>query len=155
MLRRLSLLLAVPILALVGLSAPANAEVINQTFHQKGAVETFVDVLPTCEGGEDYRITTTANLVDKLQTNTETGTVHATFTQTGTAVLVPLDGTGPTYTGKFTVWGGFNLSNQNVNGTFTFNVNLVGSDGSRISTHQVEHFNERPDGTVQEFFKCQ
>jgi hypothetical protein len=41
-----------------------------------------------------------------------------------------------------------------VNGTFTFNVNGTLSDGSTFSTHQVEHFNVRPDGTAQEFFHC-
>jgi hypothetical protein len=41
-----------------------------------------------------------------------------------------------------------------VNGTFTFNLHGTGSDGSTLNTHQVDHFNERPDGTVNEFFHC-
>jgi hypothetical protein len=41
-----------------------------------------------------------------------------------------------------------------VTGTFTFNVRRTLSDGSTFSNHVVGHFNERPDGTVHEFFRC-
>ena len=57
-------------------------------------------------------------------------------------------------TGHFTVWGGFNANGAETNGTFTFNLTLTGSDGSKISHHEVEHFDQRPDGTVHEFFRC-
>jgi hypothetical protein len=60
----------------------------------------------------------------------------------------------PSYTGKFTTWGGFNANGWTMNGTFTFNVRATGSDGSTFSNHNVEHFNQRPDGTVHEFFRC-
>src|SRR6266508_4082517 len=60
----------------------------------------------------------------------------------------------PSYTGKFTVWGGFNQNGNTVNGTFTFNVRGSGSDGSTFKNHTTEHFNVRPDGTVNEFFHC-
>ena len=74
------------------------------------------------------------------------------FTQTGTFVAVPLeDPSLPSYTGKVTIWGGFNANGTTVNGTFTFNLSATGSDGSTINTHQVDHFNVRPDGTVNEF----
>ena len=83
------------------------------------------------------------------------GRVHATFTQTGTFVAAPLeDPSLPSYTGKVTIWGGFNQSNQVVNGTFTFNLHATGSDGSRASISSSDHFNVRPDGTVNEFFHC-
>jgi hypothetical protein len=68
---------------------------------------------------------------------------------------VPLeDPSLPSYTGSFTVWGGFNQNNQVVNGTFTFSVRGRGSDGSRFTNHTTDHFNVRPDGTVNEFFHC-
>jgi hypothetical protein len=83
------------------------------------------------------------------------GRVHATFTETGTVVAVPLeDPSLPSYTGKFTVWGDFNQNGTTANGTFTFTLHATGSDGSTVSTHQAEHFNERPDGSVNEFFRC-
>ena len=80
--------------------------------------------------------------------------VHATFTQTGTFVAVPLEAGLPSYTGKVTIWGGFNQNNQVVNGTFTFNLHATGSDGSRLSFNASDHFNVRPDGSVNEFFHC-
>ena len=157
MLRRLAIgLLAT---GLLSVAAPAFAQPpTTVTTHEKGLVETFVDFIPTepcAEEGPLYTITTTSNLV-MHETTFDDGRVHATFTQTGTFVAVPLeDPSLPSFTGRVTIWGGFNQNNQSAAGTFTFSVSLKGSDGSRISTQQVEHFNARPDGSVHEFFKCQ
>jgi hypothetical protein len=157
MLRRL---LTVGLLAagLLFIGAPTYAAPpVTETTHQKNLVETFVDIVPTSNCAEDgprYTITTTSNSVEHT-TTFDDGRQHATFTQTGTFVAVPLDDPSlPSYTGKFTVWGGFNANGQTVNGTFTFNLRGTGSDGSTLNTHQVDHFNERPDGTVNEFFHC-
>ncbi len=150
--------LVVGLIAAVGLlvvAVPALAgPPVTTTTTQKNVVETFVDVLPTCEGGPLYEITTTGNSVEHT-TVFDDGRVHATFTQTGTVVLVPLDDPSlPSYTGKFTIWSGFNQNGTTVNGTFTFNVSLVGSDGSKVTNHVTDHFNERPDGSVNFFFHC-
>jgi hypothetical protein len=154
MLRRLAFgLLAA---GLLSIAAPAFAQPpTNQTFHEKGVVETFVDVIPTCEeGGPLYTITTTSNLVGH-ETIFDDGRIHATFTQTGTFSAVPLeDASLPSFSGKFTTWGNFNQNGTTVNGTFTFNVHGTGSDGSTVSFHVNGHFNARPDGTVNEFFHC-
>ena len=154
MVRRLLVGLVATGLLLVG--APAFAQPpVTETTVQKNLVETFVDVVPTCEGGGPlYTITTTSNLVEHT-TTFDDDRVHETFTQTGTFVAVPLeDPSLPSYTGKFTTWGGFNQNGNTVNGTFTFNVRGTGSDGSTFSNHVTDHFNERPDGTVNEFFHC-
>jgi hypothetical protein len=78
-------------------------------------------VVPSCAGGRPlYTITTTSNLVEH-ETVFADGRVHATFTQTGTFVAVPLDAGLPSYTGKFTAWGNFNQNGTVVsNSTFTF-----------------------------------
>jgi hypothetical protein len=114
-----------------------------------------VDVVPSCErGGPLYTITTTSNLVEHT-TTFDDGRIHATFTQTGKFVAVPLeDPSLPSYTGSFTVWGGFNQNGNTVNGTFTFNVRGRSSDGSRLTNHVTDHFNQRPDGTANAFFRC-
>ena len=156
MLRRLILAMFASLaLVLTALAGPASAAPTTTTFHEKGIVETFPDVVPSCiPGGETYIVTTRSNLVEH-ETVFADGRVHSTFTQAGKVVsAVPADGTGPTYTGRFAVWGGFNANRRTVNGTFTFNVTLKGSDGSRVSNHTVDHFNVRPDGTVNEFFHC-
>lgn len=134
----------------------ATAAPVTTTNTAKNLVETFVDVVPTCEGGGPlYTITTTSNLVEH-ETVFEDGRGHATFTQTGKFIAVPLgDPSLPTYAGSFTVWGGFNQNSDSVlNGTFTFSVRGKGSDGSSFTNSNVEHFNTRPDGSVNEFFRC-
>lgn len=141
-------------LMLVGPPASAAAKPVTETFHQHKVVETFVDTIPVCGGeGPRYSITTTANLVFHT-TEFSDGRVHLTFTQTGRFEAEPLRGNGPSYSGRFTIWGGFNQNKKTANGTFTFNIRGTGSDGSRLNVHLVEHFNERPDGTVKEFFRC-
>ena len=153
MVRRLLVGLLAAGLLLIG--APAFAQPpVTETTVLKDLVETFVDVVPSCEGGGPlYTITTTSNFIEHT-TIFDDGRIHATFTQTGTFVAEPLTAGLPSYTGKFTVWGGFNLNNQVVNGTFTFNVRGTGSDGSTFKNHVTDHFNERPDGTVNAFFHC-
>jgi hypothetical protein len=120
-------------------------EELRRDLHRRGS---------SCEEGPPYTVTTTSNLIVH-ETIFADGRVHATFTQTGTALGVPLnDPSLPTYTAKFTVWGGFNANGKTVNGTFTFNVHGTLSDGSTFSNHVNDHFNVRPDGTVNEFFHC-
>jgi hypothetical protein len=141
---------------LLSLAAPALAQPpTNTTTHEKGLVETFVDVIPTCEGGGPlYTVTTTSNFV-LHETIFDDGRVHATFTQTGKFSAVPLDDPSlPSFTGRFTTRGGFNQNGKTVNGTSTFSVSGTGSDGSTFSLQTTEHFNVRPDGTVNEFFHC-
>jgi hypothetical protein len=152
MIRRIAAVLLTGLLLVVGGGSAFAAPVTNTT-HEKGLVETFVDVVPSCEpGGPLYQITTTSNLVEH-ETIFDDGRVHATFTQTGRFVAVPLAG-GPSFTGKFTIWGNFNQNGKAVNGTFTFNIHGTGSDGSTFSNHENDHFNVRPDGSVNEFFRC-
>ena len=74
---------------------------------------------------------------------------------TGTFVAVPLDDASlPSYTGKLTIWGGFNANGTSVNGTFTFNVRGTGSDGSSFSNHVTDHFNTTPTGAEFFFTHC-
>jgi hypothetical protein len=127
----------------------------TNTNTEKGLVETFVDVVNACDpGGEPYLITTTSNVIEH-ETVFDDGRAHFTFTQNGKVVAAPLDGTGPRYTGHYTVWGGFNQNGEVVsNGTFTFNLALKGSDGSKYTEHSLDHFNVRPDGTENFFSHC-
>ncbi len=135
-----------------GITPVSAAPPVTTTTHEKGLVETFLDVLPTCDNsGAAYEITTTSNFVFH-ETLFDDGRVHATFTQTGT--FVATNPTLPDYTGKFTIWGGFNANGKTANGTFTFTVHGTGDDGSTFKTHFMDHFNLRPDGSVNEFFRC-
>jgi hypothetical protein len=150
-----SLLVAALTLGFAATQAQAATPPETTTTHAKNLVETFVDVVPTCDGsGALYTITTTSNLVEH-ETVFADGRVHATFTQTGTFVAVPFDDPAlPDFTGKFTTWGNFNLNGKTVNGTATFTVHGTGDDGTTFKHHETQHFNVRPNGTVHEFFRC-
>lgn len=150
--RLAGVIVTVPIMLFGG---AASAAPITETHHAKGLVETFVDVVPSCEeGGALFTITTTANAVEHV-TEFNDGRIHVTFTETGRFSAVPLeDPSLPSYTGKFTIWGGFNQNGRTAGGTFTFNIRGTGSDGSTFKNHIVDHFNQRPDGSVNEFFHC-
>jgi opacity protein-like surface antigen len=133
-------------------SASAAAPPETTTTVTKHLVETFVDVVPTCDAsGAEYTITTTSNLVEH-ETTFADGRVHATFTQTGR--FVATNPTLPDFTGRFTTWGNFNDNGKTENMTFTFSVRGTGDDGSTFRYHETAHSNTRPDGSVQEFFRC-
>lgn len=106
-------------------------------------------------GQEDalYEIMLTYNPVEHV-TAFEDGRVHGTFTQAGTFSAEPLDPTGQDTGGHFAVWGGFNQNNKSVNGTYTFNATGRFDDGSRLSVHAVDHFNETTTGTAFFFSRC-
>ncbi|MGH8926626.1 MAG: hypothetical protein ACRDWA_18685 [Acidimicrobiia bacterium] len=151
--KRLLPLLVVAVV--VGLAVPAvAAPPTTETVTVHGVTETFVDVAPTCEGGGPlFEITLTFNAVEHT-TSFADGRIHVTFTQTGTFVAVPLDPADQGASGHFTVWGGFNQNKQTVNGTFTLNINGQFDDGTKISTHLVDHFNVTPAGAEFFFTHC-
>jgi hypothetical protein len=156
--RRLLVVLLGCLAVVVGSAAPASAgPPVTSTETATNVVETFADVVPTCEGegGPLYVVTVTSNVIEH-ETVFDDGRVHATFTQAGKVSAVPMDPTLglPSYTGQLAVWGGFNANGAETNSTFTFNLKLTGSDGSKVSQHSVEHSDQRPDGTVHEFFRC-
>jgi hypothetical protein len=153
--RRRPLIIGLLTAGLLTTGAPAfAAPPETQTTTEKNFVETFVDVVPSCEEGPPYTVTTTSHLIQH-ETTFADGRVHVTLTQTGTAVGVPLDDpTLPTSTAKFTIRQGFNQNGATVNGTTTFNTRGTLSDGTTFSNHFNDHFNVRPDGTVNGFFHC-
>lgn len=153
--RLLISLLALGVL-LVGAPASAQPPPVTTTTHEHNATETFIDVVPSCTPDPNapaYEITLTYNEVEHI-TDFGDGRVHETFTQTGTFVAVSLEQGLPSFTGKFTIWGGFNANNKVVNGTFTITVHGTGSDGSTFKYHDTDHFNVTPSGAEFFFTHC-
>lgn len=70
------------------------------------------------------------------------GTLH------GTVQFVPNDAALPTYTGHFTVHFGTNVNQQNRTKTQTFSVHATGSDGSKVTFHEVSHATLNANGTI-------
>jgi hypothetical protein len=154
--------LAVVVLAGAGLIAIGSAQAGSPpvTFTDTFAMtETFTDVVPCQESLGAYDITAkergvfhvTAAGID--EEDNFIPPYHVTGTTTGSFVAVPSDGTGPTFTGRFTQWFGENSNLKNGNGTFTFSLRGRSSDGSRILFHQVAHFSISASGVEVEFDK--
>ncbi len=99
-----------------------------------------------CSGADIVSVDASGNVLDHVTFFPAGDEVWATFTETGKITL--LDSNGVTYTGHLTVWGNFNLNEQNSNNTFTLTVMLAGSDGSTITAHEVQHFALNANGVV-------
>jgi hypothetical protein len=64
-------------------------------------------------------------------------------------------GSGPRTQGRARGgWGTGESRGKTENTTFTFTVHGTGDDGSTFKHHETAHSNTRPDGSVQEFFRC-
>jgi hypothetical protein len=152
--KRIRYALAACVVLAAGLVATAaSASPPETTTNVVKDSETFVDVLPMCEGGSLYEITIDYNLIEH-STVSDKGE-HFTFTQTGTFVAVALEPGALDASGRFTQWGGFNQNPGGaVNGTFTFSVRGAYEDGTRINFHTVDHFNETPTGAQFGFSRC-
>ena len=155
--RWLSLLVLV-LLALVAPAGLAKASsppvTFTETFTQ---TETFTDVVPCQESLGAYDITLTERVVFHVtaaaidEEGNFVAPYHVTGTVTGTFVAVPSDGTGPTFTGHFTQrFPGETEMITHSTGTITLSIHGQGSDGSRISFHDVSHYTIT--GTGVEFF---
>src|SRR6266571_2093559 len=139
----------VALATLLGLLAVAPAALAaggqhTQTFtkHQHGTT-VRKDTNP-CTGNK-APITETVNGVEHVTYFVNSDEVWATFTTTGSASFT--EG-GVDYSGHFTVWGNFNLNERNSNSTFTFSIFLNGSDGARITSHEVAHFTYNGNGEI-------
>jgi hypothetical protein len=151
--KRLGFLVALVAILLAATSALAAGKAQTFTQVDKNVTETFVDVVPCSEPPVEATITITYNSVFHV-TELADGTFHATFTQTGSVTAVAENGV--TYSGRFTVWGGFNLNRSSEASTFTFSVRARGSDRSRLNAHMVEHFSMSASGHITTFarFVC-
>ena len=149
--RIFALLVSVAALGFIGLSqAVAAGGAITDTTTEHGVTENFVDVVPCgIDPAAPFDITITYNEVDHSTFGPKSS--HFTFTQTGTFVAVPQDASLPTYTGHFTMWGGFNGNSKSASGTFTFSLHGTANDGSTITLNSIEHFNVTPGGVENSF----
>lgn len=165
----------VPLVAAMALllvsATSAFAKPVTFTFHEKQATESF-PTEPEDEEcfGSSGTITITYNAVFHVtaaeadfgdpsdpEDDVFTPPFHVTFTQAGRFVI-ELE-SGVTYTGHFSIWGGFNVNDPDEThgaGTFTFHATGKGSDGSQVRLKGVDHFNMTPTGLEHAFerFRC-
>jgi hypothetical protein len=118
-----------------------GAQTFTQTF--KNQTDQFVDFVPC----RDYQATITITYNGVLHfTVNKAGDFWATGTMTGTATVVPLDPSNPSFTGHFTTWFGESDNKQNDVDHSTFTVHLAGSDGSTIRAHETAHLSSSAAG---------
>ena len=108
---------------------------------------------PCAEEGPLYTITTTSNLV-MHETIFDDGRVHATFTQTGTFSAVPLEVRACRATRVASRSG--ELQPERDDGERHVHLQSAWHGLGRVDAdlHNLDHFNVRPDGSVNEFFRC-
>lgn len=147
---KLASVVAAILIMLTASTALANGNgAVSFTETEHNAVDQFQDVVPCQEDLGTFDITITYNAV--FHTTIGPKSAHFTFTQTGTFVAVSTDPDGPTFTGHFTMWGGFNENNRNAGGTFTFSLHGTSSDGTTVKFNGVEHFSVSATGVLNEF----
>lgn len=131
----------------IGLAIPLTAAfATTETEHQ--ATETSHDFNPCT--GEPGTLTVTYNEVDHISSGNNGGD-HGTFTQTGTFTFE--QDNGLTYTGHFTVWGGFNSNSGGTEAdTFTLSLHATGSDGSTLRANLVSHETINPADIITSQF---
>lgn len=103
------------------------------------------DTLNSPDGKQGIQFT--GNLVDHVTLFTNSDEGWGTFTETG-AVAATDAVTGVVYSGHSTVWGNFNMNERNQTSAFTFNMRVIGSDGSSITAHETTVFAQNANGDV-------
>jgi opacity protein-like surface antigen len=123
------------------LASPASADVVTRTIREHNATQQLTNESDPCFGSISGELTFNSVFhVTRFTSGPNEGTRHVTFKQTGSFEVSP-DGSSVTYTGHFAMSGGFSVNADNRTFTFAFNVEGIGSDGSRVREHSIEHFN--------------
>ena len=154
---RTALAVTVSAIALIALPGAASAKPLTITTHETFS-ETFADEPSLCMD-ELYETSVEGRYVSHLTIETDENgdpilPLYFHDRTSGTVVAIPLDGTGPTFTGQF--WSSDSESIRSVkNGTLLVetdtdrnHVILWGSDGSKVSADEHHHFTFNANGDV-------
>ena len=136
--------LLAPAAALAASGGTGHTVTVTEVTH--GVFDAGLSGPNPCSGADIVSVDASGNVVNHITFFPAGDEVWATFTETGTITL--LDGNDVTYVGHLTAWGNFNMNEQNSNNSFTLTVMLTGSDGSTITSHEVQHFALNANGVV-------
>ncbi len=129
------------------LAAPGGTgHTVTMTEVTHGVFDAGLSGPNPCSGASIVSVDAFGAVVNHVTFFPASNEVWATFTETGKITL--LDSNDVTYTGHLAVWGNFNLNEQNSNNTLTVTLMLTGSDGSTITSHEVQHFALNANGVV-------
>ena len=124
----------------------SHTQSFTQTFHGS---QPFSNVNPC--NGDLLDGTESSNIIAHETFFPAGDELWATFTEEDNFTAAD-ESTGVSYTGHATDWDNFNMNQQNANATFTFSAHATGSDGSKVSIHEVAHFTMVPGGTISVSF---
>lgn len=88
------------------------------------------------------------------ETVNQAGDGWLTSTVTGDLSFIPFDSSRPSYTGHFESWFGASINLNNAVFHDTNNSTAVGSDGSHISFHMIDHMAISASGITFQFDKA-
>jgi hypothetical protein len=105
-----------------------------------------------CTGDPGTFTLTDARSVFHVNVNRD-GEIWVSGTDEGTAAFISDDSSGVSGTGHWADWFGFNLNEQNMESTSTFNISIHLSDGQNVTSHDVSHDLLTPNGVEISFDK--
>jgi hypothetical protein len=130
------------------LAAPAGGpgHTVTMTEVTHGVFDAGLTGPNPCTGADIVSVNASGTVVNHETFFPAGDEAWGTFTETGRVTV--LDSNNVTYTGHLTLWGNFNMNQQNANNTFTLTIMLAGSDGSAITMHEVQHMALNANGVV-------
>ncbi len=162
--RRMLVLWVVALAAALALAAAGTAAAqppITET-----EVDRFTETLPKepvlalCGSDELFNVTANVHMVEHFTYSEESGALHYRFMVHAKSVIVPEDGGGPTYTGRFRASDSENIRNVKQDDVLVETNTDVGkfvakgSDGSKVTLMEHHHFTVNATGeTTVEFDK--
>jgi hypothetical protein len=125
---------------------------VTVTTHDHNVVVFSDHLTNPCSGAPGTFTLTAANEVFHVTFFTNGDEFWVTGTDEGTATFTPDDPQAVSASGHFADWFGESFNNKNDVQHFTNTVHLTGSDGSRITDHEIAHLSTNANGVVTVIF---
>ncbi|QSE89903.1 hypothetical protein JWS13_15370 [Rhodococcus pseudokoreensis] len=138
------------VIAVTGTAHADPAQHSTETF-----TETFTfDGPVTCDGGPIYTLTDTLTVTDDIVTNSG-GRLHVRTTLTQSITGIPLDPSLPEVTATSEGHGISTTSPQGAAAqAFVGTTTAKYSDGTQVTTREVDHVTVTPDRRIHAFSRC-
>ena len=143
----LTLACAAPALAAKG---GAGTETLTEHIH--GVTVFEAPAIDPCNGAPGTIAAVATNGVLHTTTHAD-GNLWATGTIEGVVTFTPSEAGGVSASGHFTAWFGEAVNEKNQIEHNTFNAQLTGTDGSRVSIHENAHLSTNGHGEVTVSFE--
>jgi hypothetical protein len=134
--------------AAAAIAAAGGNGTVTITQHDHNVVLFSDPVTNPCTGEPGTLTAIAANEVFHVTFFTTDDEFWATGTDEGTATFTPDNPNGVSASGHFTAWFGESSNNKNDVQHDTNTFHLTGTDGSRLTAHEVSHLSTNANGVV-------